>query len=286
MHKSRNNAIWIVVGLVVIGATAMLIGRAGAAPAPAKIAAATGTCAGLRYQTDECQCAKGEEHQPCPCKQCSGDDKCACITAAKKSGGTITGTVKLWRARAKTAGPKSYKDVVVYLEKVGDNNFPAPLKSPRIDQRGLVFIPHVLAVQKGTPIEFLNSDNDKHNVYFLYDKAGKTETKDLGTWVPGDMRSHTFKDAKAVITLCKLHLEMAAYVVVLDNPFFTMTAIDGKTQQASFTIKNVPAGKYTLKTWHKKLKLKGGSREVTVEVGKASSVELTITKAKYANKKK
>ena len=74
--------------------------------------------------------------------------------------------------------------------------------------------------------------------------------------------------------------------MVLDNPFFTMTAIDGKTQQASFTIKNVPAGKYTLKTWHKKLKLKGGSREVTVEAGKTSNVELTITKAKYANKKK
>ncbi len=203
--------------------------------------------------------------------------------AAKQNGGSITGTIKLWRARAKTKGPKSYKDVVVYLEKVGNNDIPPPTTPARIDQKGLVFIPHVLVVQKGTPIEFANNDNDKHNVYFLDDASGKTRTKDLGTWMPGEKRSHAFKESKVVTTLCKLHLEMAAYVVVLDNPFFTKVALsEGKPQRASFTIKNVPPGKYTLSTWHKKLKLKGGSQEVTVEDGKTATVDLTLTKAKYA----
>ena len=98
------------------------------------------------------------------------------------------------------------------------------------------------------------------------------------------------------ITLCKLHLEMAAYVVVLENPFFTVAGIgsktkkasagvQGETQKVSYTIRNVPPGKYVLQTWHKKLKLKGGGQKVTVEKGKTTSADLTITKAKYAKKK-
>ena len=277
------------VGLMLAFGAAVLIARAGAEKTPAQTNQATATagkCAGLDYQSDKCQCAKGKEHKPCSCKTCSGDGKCACITAARKVGGSITGTVKLSRARAKTKGPKSYKDVVMYLEKVGKNDFPPPCWPAKIDQRGLVFIPHVLAVQKGTPIEFYNSDNDKHNVYFLYEQSGKTETKNLGTWLPGETRSYTFKEPKEVITLCKLHLEMAAYVVVLDNPFFTTVSIDGKTQRAPFTIKNIPPGKYVLNIWHKKLKLKTGPHEVTVEAGKTTKVDLTITKAKYAESKR
>ena len=282
----KKRIIRILAGLIVAFGFSMLIAQA---QEVVDVPSATGKCAGLDYQQEKCQCAKGEQHQSCVCKSCSGDEQCACVAQAKKSTGTITGTIKLFRAIAKTKGPKSSKDVVVYLEKVADNNFPAPVRSTLVDQKGLVFIPHVLVVQKGTPIEFRNSDNDKHNVYFLYDevsgKTKKTKTLDMGTWMPGQQRSHTFKEPKEVITLCKLHLEMAAYVVVLDNPFFTMASIDAETRQASFTIKNVPPGKYVLKTWHKKLKLMGGSQAVSVETGKATNVELTITKAKYAKKK-
>lgn len=283
---NRRQATRVGVGLLIVFGCALVIARGEAkSTKPNKAAASTGKCAGLDYQAGVCRCAKGDKHLPCPCKKCAPGAKCACAVAARKSAGTITGTIKLSRARAKTKGPKSYKDVVVYLEKVAGNGFPAPITLARMDQKGLVFIPHVLAVQKGTPIKFLNNDNDNHNVYLLYDEKGKTKTNDLGTWKPGEQRIHTFNKAKRVIALCKLHLEMAAYVVVLDNPFFTTTQIDGKTQQASFTIKNVPPGKYLLNTWHKKLKLKGGPREVVVQAGKTAKADLTITKAKYAKKK-
>ena len=244
-------------------------------------------CVGADLQKDLCQCDTAKPEHNCVCgEQCTGDSECACIRAANESTGIITGTVKLWRARAKLKGSKSYKDVVVYLEKVGDNDVPAAQKPTLIDQKGLVFLPHVTVVPKGTPLEFLNSDNDKHNVYFLYDiTKGKTQTKDLGTWNPGDKRSYTFDEPKIVTMLCKLHLEMAAYIVVLDNPFFTRTIIKGKPQTATFTIKNIPPGKYVLNVWHKKLKLKTGSQEVTVQKGITTKVDLVITKAKYVMKK-
>lgn len=196
--------------------------------------------------------------------------------------GTISGTIKVYKAKAKTEGSKSFKDVIVYLEKVGDNDFPPPAEHAKLDQKGLVFIPHVLAIQKGTTVDFHNSDNDKHNIYFLYESTGKT--LDLGTWNPGDVRSHTFDNADSIIGLCKLHLEMAAYIAVLGNPFFTVAVIDGETQQASYTIKNVPPGKHILKAWHKKLKLRGGDREVVVESGKTTTADIEITRKKYAKK--
>ena len=40
-----------------------------------------------------------------------------------------------------------------------------------------------------------------------------------------------------------------AFVMVVETPYFAVSAKDG-----SYTIKDVPAGKYTLKIWHEKLK--------------------------------
>ena len=249
--------------------------------------AALKLCPGLGCQSDKCECAPGKKCQGCSCSPCSADKNCACITALRASAGAIKGTVGVFRTRVKTAGLKSDKNVVVYLQKVGNNAFPPPAKKSRVDQKGLVFIPHVLPIQKGTTVEFLNNDNDKHNVY-LVDEKGKTD--DLGTAPPGKSIIRRFdksdKDkheiASEKIALCKIHLEMAAYVVVLDNPFFTMASIDGKPQKAQYTIKNVPPGKYHLNIWHKKLKLKGGAREIIVERGKTTTVDFEITKAKYA----
>ncbi len=252
-------------------------------------------CPGLGYQTDKCECAPGEKCQNCPCSPCSADKNCACITAVRASAGTIKGTVSVYRTKVKTTGSKSGKDVVIYLEKVGNNDFPPPPKRIRMDQKGLVFIPHVLAIQKGTNVEFLNNDNDKHNVYLFNDITGK-EDIDLGTASPkkslfqrldktNKNKLEKVGEPKTLIALCKLHLEMAAYIAVFDNPFFTMASIGGKPQKAQYTMKNVPPGKYQLNIWHKKLKLRGGSKEIVVEPGKTTTVNFEITKSKYAKKK-
>ena len=198
---------------------------------------------------------------------------------ANPAGGTITGSIKVWKTKVKAEGPKNDKTVVVYLESA-ESLPPATGKHLKMDQRGLVFLPHVIAVQKGTSVEFLNNDPEKHNVYFLYDKTG--ETLDLGTWDKGQSVTHTFTETGNVIVLCKLHLEMAAHIIVLDNPYFCEAEIDAKTQKASYKIENVPPGKYILKTWHKKLKMKGKQAEVTIERDNTTQLDIVITKRKYA----
>ena len=197
--------------------------------------------------------------------------------------GAVAGSISVWQATVRSTGPKHDLDVVVYLEPAGGGELPPAEGRATMDQKGLVFLPHVLAVQKGTTVTFLNSDPDDHNVYFLNDRTG--ETLDIGTWGPGVSVDHRFQEPGPVITLCKLHLEMAAYVVVVDGPWFTTAELDPASSAASFEIGGVPPGEYRLTAWHKKLRQKGGPAAVAVTPGATSEVEVVITKAKYAKTK-
>lgn len=194
--------------------------------------------------------------------------------------GSVSGSVAVEQAFIRTDGTKHDRDVVIMLEPVGSE---APSSSgfrATMDQKGLVFVPHVLAVPRGATVTFLNSDKEQHNVYFLDDRTG--ETLDIGTWGPGVSVDHTFESPGMVITLCKLHLEMASYVVVSPSPWFSQVEFAFSDSPVEFEIPNVPSGQYTLSVWHKKLKHKGGPISVTVQPGKRTEVGLVITKAKFA----
>lgn len=194
--------------------------------------------------------------------------------------GTVTGTVSVSQARVRTGDPKGGKEVIVYLEPIGAALPAAVPGSAEMDQKGLVFLPHVLAVRTGTTVKFLNNDNVEHNVYLLDEQSGAT--LDLGTWAQGVSISHTFTTAGTTIILCKLHLDMAAYVVVLDTPWYTTAILEEGSQQARFRIDGVPPGSYRVLAWHKKLRLKVPPPQVSVGAGKESTTQLVITKARYA----
>jgi hypothetical protein len=71
--------------------------------------------------------------------------------------------------------------------------------------------------------------------------------------------------------LCNVHPEMEAHIVVLETPYYAVSAKDG-----SYTIKNVPAGKHTLRIWHEKLK--GESKEITVPESGEVVVDFEVKK--------
>jgi len=157
--------------------------------------------------------------------------------------------------KVKAPGMKNSANAVVYIEKVGGKSFPVPQEHALMDQKGLKFEPHVLPVLAGTTVDFLNSDDVLHNVFSPDACAGKVN---LGTWPKGQKRSYTFKDPGCqAVLLCNVHPEMEAFVVVCETPYYAVTSPDG-----SYEIKNVPAGKYTLKIWHEKDK----GQPVAVEV--------------------
>ncbi|MHC4270307.1 MAG: carboxypeptidase regulatory-like domain-containing protein [Planctomycetota bacterium] len=185
------------------------------------------------------------------------------IEVKVENGGTITGNVKCKRVRHP-------ENVVVYIEKVGDNKFPAPEEHGVVDQFNLTFVPHVIAVQKGTTIDFPNSDSVRHNVLSPPDCCKQFN---LGTYDVGVVKHVTFDIVGEVPLLCNVHAEMSAFVLVLENPYFSLTEKDGV-----FKIENVPAGTYKLSAWHEKLKTV--TKDVTVEAGKTSSMDFQLKKRK------
>ena len=134
---------------------------------------------------------------------------------------------------------------VVYVDAIAGKTFPAPKDKPVMDQKGLMFVPHIMPVQQGTTVEFLNSDTVQHNVFWTAISGDKKAGHNLGTWPKGEKKSFTFDKPGVVPVLCNVHPEMAGYVVVSPTPYFAETDDAG-----NYKIKDVPDGSYTLTVWH------------------------------------
>ena len=158
---------------------------------------------------------------------------------------------------------------VVYVDTIAGKTFPAPKEHPVMDQKGLVFVPHIIVVQQGTTVEFLNSDNVQHNVFWTAVAGDKKAGKNLGTWPKGDKRPFTFDKVGAVQLLCNVHPEMEGYIVVSPTPYFAQTDDSG-----NYKIKDVPDGSYTVTVWHEGAK--NQSKPVTVAGG--GKADFTLSK--------
>jgi plastocyanin len=184
----------------------------------------------------------------------------------------LVGVVKANEIKGKVSvqGIKSAENIAVYVDAIPDKKFDAPKDPVVIDQRKMAFVPHVVAVQQGTTVEFLNSDPVGHNVYWPSISGNKKLAHNLGTWPKGEKKPFQFNDLGVASLLCNVHPEMSGYVVVTPTPYFAVTDKDG-----NFEIKNIPAGKYTLKTWSEDGKPTTQAVEVS---GATASVELTVKK--------
>jgi plastocyanin len=160
--------------------------------------------------------------------------------------GTISG---------KVSGVKD--ESVVYVEAIAGKTFPAPAAKPVIDQKGLMFMPHLVVVEQGTTVEFLNSDKVAHNVFWPSVGGNKKLSHNLGTWPQGEKRAFKFDTPGAVALFCNVHPEMSAYIIVTPTPYFATTDKSGL-----YKIENVPDGSYTVTAWHEGAK--NQSKPVTV----------------------
>jgi plastocyanin len=158
---------------------------------------------------------------------------------------------------------------VVYVDTIPGKAFPAPKEHPVVDQKNLSFSPHVIAIQQGTTVEFLNSDSVQHNAFWPSVGGDKKASHNMGTWPRGEKRPFTFQKAGVVPLMCNVHPEMSAFIVVSPTPFFAETDDAG-----NYAIKDVPDGSYKLVVWHEGAKEQ--RREMTVS-GSAKA-DFAITK--------
>jgi plastocyanin len=174
------------------------------------------------------------------------------------------------KGKVSAQGMKSAENIAVYVDAISEKKFDAPKEHVVINQSKMTFVPHVVVVQQGTTVEFLNSDAVGHNVYWPSISGNKKLSHNLGTWPKGEKKPFQFNDLGAASLLCNVHPEMSGYVVVVPTPYFAVTDKDG-----NFEIKNIPAGKYTLKTWSEDGKPTTQAVDVS---GATATVELTVKK--------
>jgi plastocyanin len=174
------------------------------------------------------------------------------------------------KGKVSAQGMKSAENIAVYVDAISEKKFEAPKEHVVINQSKMSFVPHVVVVQQGTTVQFLNSDAVGHNVYWPSISGNKKLSHNLGTWPKGDKKPFQFNDLGVASLLCNVHPEMSGYVVVVPTPYFAVTDKDG-----NFEIKNIPPGKYTLKTWSEDGKPTTQAVDVS---GATATVELTVKK--------
>ncbi|MGB8474778.1 MAG: plastocyanin/azurin family copper-binding protein [Candidatus Acidiferrum sp.] len=194
------------------------------------------------------------------------------VVAASAIGLGLAGAARAGEIKGKVSvqGIKSAENIVVYVEAIPGKKFEAPKEHVVMDQHKLMFVPHVMAVQEGTTVDFLNSDSVGHNVYWPSISGNRKLAHNMGTWPQGQRKPFQFDNLGVVALLCNVHPEMSGYIIVVATPYFAVTDKEG-----NFEMKSVPAGKYTLKTWSEDGK--PTTQEVEVGAGTAT-VELTVKK--------
>ena len=179
------------------------------------------------------------------------------LAAARATAATLSGTVLL--TSAGDSGGRKIRDhsgVVVWLEPQGAAPM-APPAAPRravMEQRNKTFLPHVLAVEVGTTVDFPNLDPIFHNAFSNYDG----QVFDVHLYPPHTTRRVQFKRPGMVRVFCNIHATMSAVIAVLPTPYFAVTGVDGR-----FEIQ-APPGTYRFQVWHERSQ---------AEIGRASCRE-------------
>ena len=167
--------------------------------------------------------------------------------------GNTMGNILVWVSKGLPAG----------------KTFPVPKTPVTLDQRGCIYVPHVMGIMVGQQYRILNSDGILHNIHTLpkvnpsFNRAMPATLKETST---------SFAKPEAVFNIkCDVHPWMSAYIAVFTHPFFSTTATDGK-----FTIAGLDAGTYEITAWHERLGTQSASVTVTGSDTKTQDFKFTV----------
>lgn len=160
------------------------------------------------------------------------------------------------------------ENVVVYLDgvKSGKNYAEGPIK---IDNLQCNFVPRVAIGHKGGSVVAQNSDPVTHNTNMSLVQNNST-IMNSSLKKGAESKPNKLKKTGVVRVQCDLHEWMVGAVFVHDSPYAVLSNADG-----SFSLSDVPAGEYTLKTWHEVLG-HGPSTEIVVAANGDLSQDLTF----------
>jgi plastocyanin len=158
------------------------------------------------------------------------------------------------------------RNVFVYVEDApavsGVNQPPAEL-----DQVNCLYVPRLLGVQIGQPLILRSSDPIPHNVHY---NPSRNPSSNFNMARAGQEHVTSFRQPEFIRARCDIHPWMVGHIGVFANPFFAVTGSDG-----SFRIEGLPAGTYTLATWHELY----GRQQTRITVAPGGVAEAAFTYA-------
>ena len=162
-----------------------------------------------------------------------------CLTTlASASAGAAT-----LQVQTQDAAGKPLADAIVFLESAQAKAASKPLAAAEIAQVNKQFAPQVNVVTVGMPVSFPNRDTVRHHVY-----AFAPVKFELKLYIGTPAAPVVFDKPGISVLGCNIHDTMAAWVVIVETPYFGRTANDGK-----LALNDVPPGTYRLRIWHQNL---------------------------------
>lgn len=159
------------------------------------------------------------------------------------------------------AGGQPVADAVVFLESRDAKAAARPLQGVEIAQQNKQFAPTVTVVTVGTQVQFPNRDTVRHHVY-SFSPAKPFELK----LYAGTPANPVLFDKPGVAVLgCNIHDTMAAWVLVLETPYFARTDAQGRAR-----FDDVPAGTWRLRGWHADLPVGAPASDQALVTGSAA----------------
>jgi plastocyanin len=239
-----------------------------------------------------CGCGAKKEPTPPPASTATAPGSAAAATKTAVAGpGVIKGTVKLSgtapapepinmkadpncpqdqgaRTDEVVAAPDGgLKNVVVHVVGGLNDKYSPRAEDAVMDQRGCMYRPRVLVAQAGQTVLIKNSDQTMHNIHTYKGPVTLFNQAEVFGMPPIKKK---FPSAGDVVKFkCDVHPWMTGFLLVTDNPFFAVT-----DEHGSFTIRDLPPGKYTVELWHERLGTK--QAEVTVGADKPGELDLAL----------
>lgn len=112
-----------------------------------------------------------------------------------------------------------------------------------LDNKGCVFVPHMIVARTGQTVTVKNSDGCGHNANFNF-----LVNPGVNFLVPagGEKKLKLEAAEPAPIPVeCNVHPWMRSYIIITDHPYVGVTDDSGE-----MTIENLPVGEVTFKIWH------------------------------------
>jgi hypothetical protein len=159
------------------------------------------------------------------------------------------------------------QNVFVYVKEGADKwSYATPAEAVVLDQHGCLYQPHVIGLMVNQPLKIKNSDPTLHNIH---PQPKLNEQFNLAQPVQNMETTKTFTKPEVMIPVkCDVHRWMESYIGVLTHPFHSVSGTDG-----TFTLKNLPAGTYTIEAWHEKF----GAQTQSITVADNQAAEANFT---------